>query len=64
MEGIMHTVRAAAIPMDSWGIEGREGRIDSSASNTTNFTGEDPWGGADLELVDTRAEYEQYIGNR
>ena len=48
---------------DSWGMEGPEGRIDSSAYNTTNFTGENPWGGGDLELVDTRAEYERYIAN-
>ena len=48
---------------DSWGIEGPEGRIDSSAYNTTNFTGENPWGGGNLELVDTRAEYERYIAN-
>jgi hypothetical protein len=49
---------------DDWGIQGPEGRIDSSAYNTTNFTGENPWGGGDLELVDTRAEYERYIANR
>jgi hypothetical protein len=49
---------------DSWGIQGPEGRIDNSAYNTTNFTGENPWGGSDLELVDTRAEYERYIANR
>jgi len=49
---------------DSWGIQGPEGRIDSSAYNTTNFTGENPWGGGDLEMVDTRAEYERYIANR
>ncbi len=49
---------------DSWGIEGSEGRIDSPAYNTTNFTGENPWGGGDLELVDTRAEYERYITNQ
>ncbi|MBN1509113.1 MAG: zinc ribbon domain-containing protein [Sedimentisphaerales bacterium] len=48
---------------DSWGIEGPESRIDSPAYNTTNFTGQNPWGGGDLELVDTRAEYEQYIAN-
>ncbi len=49
---------------DSWGIEGAEGRLDSPAYNTTNFTGENPWGGGNLELVDTRAEYEKYIANR
>ncbi|MEN6575011.1 MAG: zinc ribbon domain-containing protein [Phycisphaerales bacterium] len=49
---------------DDWGIQGPEGRIDSSAYNTTNFTGENPWGGSNLELVDTRAEYERYIANR
>ncbi len=49
---------------DSWGIQGPEGRIDSSAYNTTNFTGENPWGGSNLELIDTRAEYERYIANR
>ncbi len=49
---------------DSWGIEGPEGRIDSPAYNTTSFTGESPWGGGDLERVDTRAEYERYIANR
>lgn len=48
---------------DSWGIQGPEGRIDSPAYNTTNFTGENPWGGGNLELVDTRAEYERYIAN-
>jgi RNA polymerase subunit RPABC4/transcription elongation factor Spt4 len=48
---------------DSWGIQGPEGRIDNPAYNTTNFTGENPWGGQ-LELVDTRAEYEKYIANR
>jgi hypothetical protein len=49
---------------DSWGIQGPEGRIDSPAYNTTNFTGEDPWGGGNLEMVDTRAEYERYIANQ
>jgi hypothetical protein len=49
---------------DSWGIEGPEGRIDSRAYNTTNFTGENPWGGGQLELVDTRAEYERYFANQ
>jgi hypothetical protein len=49
---------------DSWGIEGPEGRIDSPAYNTTNFTGENPWGGGDLERIDTRAEYERTIANR
>ncbi len=49
---------------DSWGIQGPEGRIDSTAYNTTNFTGENPWGGGDLELVDTRAEYERYNANQ
>ncbi len=48
---------------DSWGIQGPEGRIDSPAYNTTNFTGENPWGGGSLELVDTRPEYERYIAN-
>jgi hypothetical protein len=48
---------------DSWGIEGLEGRIDSKAYNTANFTGENPWTGGQLELVDTRAEYERYIAN-
>jgi len=46
---------------DSWGIEGPEGRIDHQAYNNTYFTGENPWGGEDLNLVDTRDEYEQYI---
>jgi hypothetical protein len=46
---------------DSWGIEGPEGRIDSKAYNTTNFTGENPWTGSQMELVNTRAEYEKYI---
>lgn len=49
---------------DDWGIQGPEGRIDSPAYNTTHFTGENPWGGANLELVDTREEYERYIANR
>jgi hypothetical protein len=49
---------------DSWGIQGPEGRLDSSAYNTTNFTGENPWGGGNLEMVDTRAEYDRYIANR
>ncbi len=49
---------------DDWGIQGPEGRIDNPAYNTTHFTGENPWGGADLELVDTREEYERYIANR
>jgi hypothetical protein len=48
---------------DSWGIEGPEGRIDHPAYNNTYFTGENPWGGGQLEMVDTRAEYEQYIAN-
>ncbi len=48
---------------DSWGIEGPEGRIDHQAYNNTHFTGENPWGGEDLELVDTREEYEGYIAN-
>ncbi len=49
---------------DSWGIQGPEGRIDNPAYNTTNFTGANPWGGGNLELVDTRAEYERYIANQ
>ncbi len=49
---------------DSWGIEGPEGRIDHPAFNTTYFTGENPWDGTQLEMVDTRAEYERYIANR
>ena len=48
---------------DSWGIEGPEGRIDSHAYNTANFTGENPWTGGHLELVNTRAEYERYLAN-
>ncbi len=48
---------------DSWGIEGPEGRVDHRAFNTTNFAGEDPWGGRQLDMVDTRAEYEHYIAN-
>jgi hypothetical protein len=47
---------------DDWGIEGPEGRIDSPAYNTTNFNGQNPWGGQ-LELVDTLAEYEKYVAN-
>jgi hypothetical protein len=49
---------------DSWGLEGPEGRTDSQAYNTANFTGENPWTGGQLELVDTRAEYERYIANQ
>jgi hypothetical protein len=61
---------------DSWGLEGPEGRIDSRAYNTANFTGEkgsqvrnsalgdpNPWTGGHLELVNTRAEYERYLAN-
>ncbi len=48
---------------DAFGIEGTQGRIDSPAYNTTNFTGENPWGGNQLELIDTRAEYENYRNN-
>ncbi len=48
---------------DSWGLEGAEGRIDSPAYNTANFTGENPWTGGNLELVNTRAEYERYLAN-
>jgi len=48
---------------DSWGLEGPEGRIDSRAYNTANFTGENPWTGGHLELVNTRAEYERYVAN-
>jgi hypothetical protein len=49
---------------DSWGIEGPEGRLDGKAYNTANFTGENPWTGGQLELVNTRAEYEKYIANQ
>jgi len=49
---------------DSWGIEGPEGRIDAQAYNTTNFTGQNPWTGRDMEMIDTRAEYERYIANQ
>jgi DNA-directed RNA polymerase subunit RPC12/RpoP len=49
---------------DSWGIEGPEGRIDAAAYNTTNFTGQNPWSGRDMEMIDTRAEYERYIANQ
>jgi hypothetical protein len=45
---------------DSWGIQGPGGRVDAPAYNTTNFTGESPWGGH-LEQIDTRREYERYI---
>lgn len=48
---------------DSWGLEGPEGRIDSRAYNTANFTGENPWTGGNPELVNTRAEYERYLAN-
>jgi hypothetical protein len=54
---------ASVYQTDSWGIQGPQGRIDSPAYNTTNFTGENPWGGGNLEMVDTRAEYERYIAN-
>jgi hypothetical protein len=47
---------------DDWGIEGPEGRIDSPAYNTTNFQGQNPWGGQ-LELVDSRPEFEKYVAN-
>jgi hypothetical protein len=46
---------------DSWGLEGPEGRIDGPAYNTANFTGANPWTGGNLELVNTRAEYERYL---
>ena len=49
---------------DSWGLEGPEGRIGSKAYNTANFTGENPWTGGQLELVNTRAEYERYVANK
>ena len=48
---------------DSWGLEGPEGRIDSRAYNTASFTGQNPWTGGNLELVNTRAEYERYMAN-
>jgi len=48
---------------DSWGLEGPEGRIDHRAFNTTHFTGQNPWDGGQLEMVDTRDEYEGYIAN-
>lgn len=49
---------------DSWGIQGPEGRIDDPAYNTTNFTGQNPWTGQNMEMINTRAEYERYIANR
>lgn len=49
---------------DTWGLEGPEGRIDGQAYNTTNFTGRNPWSGRDMELINTRAEYEKYIANQ
>ncbi|OHB63923.1 MAG: hypothetical protein A2Y76_01470 [Planctomycetes bacterium RBG_13_60_9] len=61
---VAETEGARVYQTDSWGIQGPEGRIDSPAYNTANFTGENPWGGGSLELVDTRAEYERYIANR
>jgi hypothetical protein len=48
---------------DSWGLEGPEGRLDGRAYNTANFTGESPWSGGHLELVNTRAEYERCLAN-
>jgi hypothetical protein len=48
---------------DAFGIEGPQGRIDSPAYNTTNFTGENPWGNGNIELIDTRAEYENFMNN-
>lgn len=49
---------------DSFGIEGPEGSINSPAYNTTNFTGRNPWTGEQMEMIDTRAEYERYIANQ
>jgi hypothetical protein len=36
-------------------------RAEYEGYNDTYFTGENPWGGEDLELVNTRDEYEQYV---
>lgn len=49
---------------DPYGIQGPQGRIDNPAYNTTYFTGENPWGQNQLELVDTRAEFEKYVTNQ
>ncbi len=49
---------------DSFGIEGPQGSINNPAYNTTNFTGQNPWTGEEMERIDTRAEYERYIANQ
>jgi RNA polymerase subunit RPABC4/transcription elongation factor Spt4 len=46
---------------DGYGLEGPEGRIDSRAYNTANFTGHSPWDRSQLQLVDTRTEFERYV---
>jgi len=46
---------------DEYGLEGPEGRIDSRAYNTANFTGQSPWDRRQLQLVDTREEFERYL---
>jgi len=48
---------------DAYGLEGPQGRIDSPAYNTANFTGQSPWDRNELQLVDTRAEFERYVGH-
>jgi hypothetical protein len=46
---------------DKYGLEGPEGRIDDRAYNTASFTGQSPWDRSQLQLVDTRAEFERYV---
>ena len=46
---------------NSFGIQGPEGSIDNPAYNTTNFTGVSPWTQEQLELIDTRPEFERYL---
>jgi hypothetical protein len=46
---------------NSFGIHGPDDSVDRPAYNTTNFTGVSPWTQEQLELIDTRPEFEQYL---
>ena len=55
---------AEVIRSDSWGLENVQRGERTSEWNNTTFTGRNPWNNEQLDLVDTRAEYEQHVRGR
>lgn len=55
---------AAVVRSDSWGLENTQTGQKTTAWNHTNFTGQNPWTGEQLNEVNTRAEYEKHVRGR